>query len=275
MKAIIGLLLLTTSIFWLSAQSLHSQEPKPKDRFEITKMPRMYGTHFGRYGKYPAKVITFSGNWIRFKFAAGGKDWGQHGIYSYFAVAGDFEYSAEYEILKINHPEKGYGMTFGIAIDTDTPFGNVTFGRGYEGNPKAPGSYVLTRAIPDGAETKYEVQTFPSESKRGKLAIRREKEDLVILAADKPTDKLKELTRIPFYTGTIRQVRMLADRGDDPGSMDGFVGNMIIEADELTGGIPESDQSDWSWLLPSICICIIVAGIGTLIYVKRKRAQEE
>ena len=50
-------------------------------------------------------------------------------------------------------------------------------------------------------------------AKFGRLSRRREKAEVVCLAADGPSERLKELARLPVTAGTARPLRVFADAG--------------------------------------------------------------
>lgn len=252
-------------------------QEKPRDEVDSKKFPRVFGTHFGRYGKAPPRVIAFNNSLVRFVFPAGPKDKGleQHGLYSYFKLVGDFEFEVEYNLTAVNRPDQGYGSSVAIAVDTDAAEGEVYLSRGFPGDPKGAPCYMVTRSIPDKATNtpKYESKMFPSESKRGKLAIHRKGSELICLAADRPGDALKELQRFPFTFDKIRQVRLYGDRGGDIAAFDAWLGSLSITADEITGGIPRDEVPGESWLWTAVCIAVLLGAVALLVlkWVKARR----
>jgi len=98
------------------------------------------------------------------------------GLYSYFALSGDFEVSANYDVLDVPPPTDGYGTGFGLAFETKSEDGDVTVRRGQW---KGEGSGVqIVRGKPDDAgQMQYEAKFFPTRAKRGTIVFRREKDE--------------------------------------------------------------------------------------------------
>src|SRR5580700_3023856 len=109
--------------------ALGAAEPQELD---TTVSPKAYDTHFARYGYSPGKAIVREPRGFRFQLPAREKGVGQTGVYSYFALAGDFEVSATFELIDAMPPLSGYGVTCGIAVDTEGPDGGVVLSRGFQ-----------------------------------------------------------------------------------------------------------------------------------------------
>ena len=267
---------LAGAVLLFAAQSLFAQQTKVPEEIDVGKSPRVYGSHFSRYGKTPAKVIRYENQFIRFVFPAGGKltEADPHGLYSYFSLAGDFEVSAEFEIRTLTAPETGYGVSIGIALETTTPFGNVQITRGFMGDKPPVAGYIFTQAIPHESDTKYEVTMFPSTAKRGRMALKREKDELIFLAADKPADSLSELGRIKFTKEKITKMRFVADRGGDNNTFDNSIGSLKVRADEITGGLPKEELAEGPNWFRIACYVGLLGGIGFFIQRWRRRKRE-
>src|SRR4051812_5635044 len=91
---------------------------------------RLLDSHFARYGYVPARTVVRDTHGVRIRLPSGVPNIGQTGLYSYFSVAGDFEFSATYELIDLPAPRGGYGVSCGIAVDTQGPGGSVAVARG-------------------------------------------------------------------------------------------------------------------------------------------------
>jgi hypothetical protein len=229
---------------------------------------KLLDTHFARYGHAPNRAIVREPQGFLFQLPALAKGVEQTGVYSHFAVAGDFEVSAAFELIAVSLPQKGYGVTCGIAVDTDGPGGTVSLARGYQmGNVNG---YIVSQGKPSEAGMQYESTDFPSRAQKGVLAIRREKRELVCLTADRLGGELFELCRIPFTDATIRKVRVFADSGGSPTGLNARFADIKVQAEEITGGIPNRDRGG-GWLGWLALAGVFIAGlIGFVVYRRRR-----
>ena len=131
----------------------------------------------------------------------------QTGLYSYFSLAGDFEVSADYELLSMPKPQSGYGVTCGIAAGRRRGRRHGRLGPRRDGRQGWPATSSPAATVVD-RETKYETTYYPSAAKAGRLILRREKAEVICLAADGPQAEPRELVRLPFSPATVRKVRI-------------------------------------------------------------------
>jgi hypothetical protein len=208
---------------------------------------RRLDSHFGRYPSPPAaQRIYREGSGIRFVFPAIIQSIPQYGLYSYFSVAGDFEIVANYEIQSLTKPTNGYGVSYGIAVDTEGPNESVALARGESAGKD--GGYVVTRGKNVDGKTEYESTWYPSKAKTGRLLLRREKKDVVCLVADNPQEEPRELVRLPFTNATIRKVRLFADLGGSHTSLDARLTDLQVHAIEIAGGLTKyTPPREWGW----------------------------
>src|SRR4051812_5034130 len=85
-----------------------------KAELDAAADPHLLDTRFGRYGPVTLKAITREGPALHFRLPATAKTAEQVGLYSYFAIAGDFEITATFEVLSLPPPKSGYGACFGF-----------------------------------------------------------------------------------------------------------------------------------------------------------------
>src|SRR5205823_1978680 len=135
--------------------------------------PRLLDSHFARYGKIAGRAVVREPKGVRIWLPTATAGLDQTGLYSYFAVAGDFEFSAAYEVVELPPPQGGYGASVGIAVDTQGPGGSVSLARG-QAVKKEPG-YIVSRGKLGEGGLKYETTFYPSTAKAGRVAVRRQK----------------------------------------------------------------------------------------------------
>jgi hypothetical protein len=209
--------------------------------------PHVLRALFGDYGYNPRRSIFREKDGLLLRLPGGVAGVGQTGVYSYFVAAGDCEATLTYEVLDLPAPEKGYGSGLGLAFDAGAARGDIqrVVRKGDESG------YLLHSSPAAGSQGTDEYRFVPATAKRGRLGLRREKNELVFLTADTPAGELQEIGRLPFTDGTIRVVRLFADPGGSPTAVEVRLRDIAVRAEEVTGGIPASEQprSHWWWLL--------------------------
>jgi hypothetical protein len=247
-------------------------DPAPTTAVDCTANPKLYETHFGRYGPRAAQVVTRDPRGLRLSLPADPKGAKQAGLYSYFALAGDFEVVADYEVLNVPPPAAGYGTGFGIAVEARGADGDVCVRRGawkFEGE-----GIQLVRGTPVDGEMKYETQFVATKAKTGRLVLRREKADLVLLTADQKAEPAERF-RVPFTAGTVRTVRLYADCGGSATPVDGRVTSFRVKAEEMTGGIPERERDPVAWWVYAAAAAVaVVAAVGLHRALRRKHRRD-
>jgi hypothetical protein len=244
-----------------------------KDKMDCAANVKLLDSHFTRFGYSTLKTITREKQGVRIRLPSGTKDVGQTGIYSYFQLAGDFEFSAAYEMIDLPVPKVGYGASFGIAVETKDERNMYSLARGHQ--VKTGTGYLVTKGVKDDAgKWQFHTDLWPAAPKKGKLMLRREQKEIVCLVADKPGDELRELARHAFPDMTVRTVRLFGDPGESPTAVDARFSNIQVRAEEITGGVPQRDETSnfWWWMLAAAALA---AGVGYFIYRWRYGDEDE
>jgi len=215
-----------------------------KTELDCSTKTRVFQSHFGRYGYEPKSCIEIQPQGLRFLLPAA-EGVGQTGLYSYVALAGDFEVSAVFDWDAVEFPQVGsYGVSCGIAVDALNTGLSVSLARGYLLDKGTGPGYVVNRGEPGEKGTKYDRTFHPTKSKSGRLVLRREKKEVICLAADSVQAELRELCRLPFTDVTVRPVRLFADAGGSPTGMDVRLSLIRFRADEIAAGTVKHEQSN-------------------------------
>lgn len=120
-------------------------------------------------------------------------------------LVGDFQYEAAVEFLTLpDRVRDGWGVCVGLGVDGPAGAGNAGINRGMF-ELTGP-SYHICRDIPNGGGTTYAYDNLPSKSKAVRLGVRRQGNEVLLLAADGPTEPLVETRRYAF---TDRPTRAL------------------------------------------------------------------
>ena len=190
-----------------------------------------------------------------------------------FVLAGECEASCNYQLINFPECKTGYGSSIGLVFDA--PAENSWGGIQRAFNPKYGNCYILMTALPgsDGKMTE-QFKLLATKTTKGKLALRREKSDLVFLAAETPGAELAEIHRFPFTDQTIRGVRFFGDPGGSPTPLEARLGDMQIRAEEITGGIPKKEVEGWNtqWLVVPAAV-LLVGLLGWWFVRARKTSQ--
>lgn len=266
----------------LLALATSARAGEMKMEFDSTTTPKLFISQFARYGYNPMKtLLTDSKGTLRFVLPSGTKGIGQTGLYSFFAMAGDFEIIASYEWNNVTAPREGYGVSCGIAVERDIvpPVGQVrslSITRGHAPDKRGEGYFVMQEVVTENKEKPdYPTEHFPIRAKKGKLAMRREKDEVIFLVADSPKDELRELTRVAFTDATIRKVRIFADQGGSMTYLDTKIPDLRVRAEEITGGVPIREQTfAWGWWLAVACF-VLVGSILFVLYRREKRGDDD
>ena len=224
-----------------------------------------------QFGRYPSSApdVRIESDRVRFLLTSSKKNPGQVGLYSYFSITGDFEISADYEWTPVFVPKEGYGVSIGIAIDADA--GTIAIARG---NFQPTGSvYVVTQGTDANDKREYRNDpVIPTKAKSGRLVLRRESTEIVCLTAD-GAGELEERCRIPFSNGTVRKVRIFADPGNSPTSLDAGLSKIAIKAGAISAQIPLSEPAGLSGGFIALVIAsVVVIIVLSAFWVQRSRS---
>ena len=225
---------------------------EPKAILDCSADERLLDTRFVRFGACPKGAIVREGSGVRFRLPAS-KDVGQSGLYSYVALAGDFDVTARFEWGGVPVPKLGYGARCGIAIDTSGPVGSLSLTRATV--PGKGAAYVVTRPGVDRGT--YVDQCFPTKAMKGRLGLRRVQSDIVCLAQDGDKGDLVELCRVPFSDATVRQVRIFADLGGADATLDARISHFRVVADEIAASVLERERRNNRSLWPYFAIAAL------------------
>jgi hypothetical protein len=221
----------------------------PEMRHELKVDPANFAilrARFGTYGYRARQTIFLDTSGLRFRLPGGVPGVGQTGLYSYFALAGDCEVTITYELLNVPPPRTGYGSGIGLAFDIEGGAGRGTIQRVFRVGDGS-GCVLQTAPVESGGGMKEVDRFVPATSRRGRIGLRRVKNQLIFLSADAPSDALQEIDRLPFTDRTIRAVRVFADAGGSPTAVEIRVRQIDLRAEEIASGVPQSEPRQWRW----------------------------
>ena len=228
---------------------------------------------FITYGFNPKQSVVQEGANLHFKLPAGVPKIGQTGVSSKFVLAGECQASCTYQLIDFPAAKTGYGSSVGVVFDT--PEENSWGGIQREFNPGVGNCYLLMTVLP-GSDGKLQEQMkfVPTKATKGKMGIQRIKNELVFLAADSLTAELAEIHRVNFTDETIRGVRFFADPGGSPTALEARLGDMTMQAEEITGGIPKRDQEGFPWQWPAIGVAALLVGVVLWLFLRKRKTDD-
>ncbi|HEV3448927.1 MAG TPA: hypothetical protein VG099_30100, partial [Gemmataceae bacterium] len=217
-------------VFWSAAAMADM-----KDELKLASANlRQLGTKFGTYGYNPLRSIFWeSGGGFRFWLPADVAGIPQTGVYSLFTLAGECEVTSNYELLALTPPRGGYGSGVGLAFDIGDDEGRGSIERLIK-TPEGSGYALQVAFAVSGGKVQEEFRFVKTDAKRGRIGLRRNKKELIFLAADAPAGALQEIERLPFIDTAIRAVRFFADAGGSPTAIDARLRDIEMRAEEIT-----------------------------------------
>jgi hypothetical protein len=261
-------LLALFALFATTAADLPGQEPVRRlDLRDGGQLDQL----FTRYGPRAGRVVVPERTGVRFQIPAG-KEAGMAGYTSAFSLDGDFEVAAVFELVNVPTPTKGYGAGLGLTVDADGPDGAVTLIRGI--SVDRGHQFAVVRSIPGESpgldQTRYDAWSFPASGSRGRLAIRREKAELVCLGADRPAGELRELKRVPFTDRRVRYLKLHGDCGGSPTGLTARLSGIDVQAGAVVGGLTRRELDEatsyWWWWIP-----VAAAALAAAAYVRARK----
>lgn len=208
-----GLLVACSTMATASAQSLGSSFDMQTDAARVARM-------FHRFNNDPNHTLKLTAEGVDFEVGPG-KAGGNVGYDIDAHIVGDFQLEVKYAILTA--PDKvteGYGLMLGLRAKISDKVGDGAMNRGIygpEGN-----AYHIGRAVPLGGGTRYAGKSVPTQSRNGRMGLRRVGDTLYYLAAETPDGEFVLLAEYP-YPGDkpVSKVTLYADSGGSKALFEG------------------------------------------------------
>ncbi len=227
-------------------------------------------TMFGVYG--PPAAVSFGPGGVMLWCARDSKQFSPIGLYSNFALAGDFEITLTYNVSPPRGSARGVSGRAGLALDAEHPVWHTSIEWGsFDGRGLG---YALSNTKADEQAAEEDKLRFvPSRANKGRIGLRRHGEEIVFLAAPNNAAPLSELERMPFTSGAIRTVRFFANVDPSGREFRATLSNIELHADEITGGVPaDAGTTGRWWWLAVIPLLVVTVGI---VWLRRRRVLAE
>ncbi len=153
---------------------------------------------------------------------------------SVFILAGNFEVFVDFDVKQIG-PKQGLApneSNVELAVQENSP--NSTYGINLNVDAKGK-TFKVLRMEPGSKGAHYNVFTFPRNSDKGKIGIRREGSEIIFLASEKPGETPKELVRLPYDSHAEPKLRITGFQGNGPVPMplDVLLSDFAIKSDRI------------------------------------------
>lgn len=181
----------------------------------------------GKTGSLVRKLVIPEEAGVRITLPGHEEPIGMLGFECQTAVAGDFEATLSYEIVKSEKPTKGYGigLSFWVVAD-NAPSDIATLGRRVVQKGDILGTdrqhYV------DGKDV-HDVKRWNTKDQRGKLRLARMGEEVVYSAAG-DDGVFAELRRAAFPTAPLKAIRVTADTGGSLGEFEALITELVVRS---------------------------------------------
>ncbi|HZZ79840.1 MAG TPA: hypothetical protein VFE62_15080 [Gemmataceae bacterium] len=225
--------------------------------------PALYRSHFGQT-PFPNKSIAIDANGVHFFLSPETEKPEYTALYSFFKLGGDFEVSVNYDWTPVIIPKGGYGVSCGVAIETNDKKKSIALARG--NFPGQGSAYrVTTGTWREDKKVDYKSEPpFETTAKSGRLIILRKKKEVICLAADEEGEP-KELCKIPFTDAAVQRVLIFADPGATPTELDAWFTRFKIRADEMSHHMVKQEQSNPWWGVYAGLVLIVVGTMGYFV----------
>jgi hypothetical protein len=241
----------------LVCSAARADDAQPETMLDLSR-PRALQQMFGAYGPAHQRIVTRANGMSRFHFPPGRKDPSQLGLYSYFALAGDFAITVTYDLTLIPRSGQAGIWCVGVAVDEEDEGRSAEIQRTGNGSPEASG-YLVTASPRDETDPTSGVREFfATNSRHGLIALRRVGSQLVFLKSDNHSGELEGVHQIPFTNKTVRQLRLFAQAETVTSWVEFRLSGLDVRANEITGGIPRSAGAG-SIVLWLLGICAVIA----------------
>ncbi len=220
-------------------------------------------------GGHAEELVHAEPSGLRVQMPAGMGNPETVGIKPRFRVRGDFDISAEFEILQADKPTDGYGIGAQMSIETDSPTKEAataewTFTPGKDGV-----RFISTRIIgqPDGKRD-YRVQSLAANRRAGTLRLVRTGTSLRASYRDEGETRDRSLPPVELGTEDVTTVRLAANTGISDHPVEIRLKSLTIAADALPGwaGAPAGSGTSgtgpsWRPILIGLTVMAFIGGL--------------
>lgn len=251
-------------------------QPQLKDEFHHDfrggKMPplivQMVGANASRY-------IRPSSEGLRISLAAEKTPLPQMGISPKFPVAGDFEITVQYQIVKLERPDAGYGSGVSMFIQTQSAeYQAATVGVLLERSNRL--HLAANRHSGPKEKRQHLIKVVPADdgARTGSLRLTRSGSLLTYWVAPAKQDFI-QLREVDIGPEPLARLRIVADPGGGKGALEVVLSDLKIRAESLTTESEKLERPSAAgnkWLLGGALGTVAIAG-GIFLWHRHSRGK--
>lgn len=172
------------------------------------------------------------------------------------AVRGDFEITAAYEILQLEHPEEGHGSGIGLMIQTEAPERKGLTLERFDVTG-AGSTFTSTAMTHSDGSWDFNPKRVKTTATSGSLRISR-KGSIVRASFTEGSGEYRELRELDFGDGDLTLVRFAADNGRTSHALKVLLKDLVVRADAFpkVGNVARS--SEWRRIAVFVMVTVVV-----------------
>ena len=207
---------------------------------------------------------------LRVTLPAGQREVRDIDVKARFGVRGDFEITADFEVLAAAKPRTGYGVgpVLYCLIESQQQEAHILSQR-----LRTNGARIATvaRAKTIDEKREFDVRGFPVSLTSGRLRLSRRGTTMHYLMAAPESDEFCELQQVDCSDGDLQELKLSCTRSGANSLVDLRWKGISVRAQEISGlsGAPLPRRS-WWWLPASI---LVIGLIGTAVWFGATRAK--
>lgn len=213
------------------------------------------------FGPGAEEVVTHEAEGLRIRLARNRDPSGAVGVQPRFAICGDFEITASYQILDADPGPFGPGVNLRVIVGQ--PMREAADLARYRRIDEGDIYFVNRATAVPGGQPRRDSMTFPARTNAGRLRLRRTGSTLQFLVAEGPNAPFGQLAQKEFVTDDCI-LRFVAHTGKGPG-VDVRLVDLRIRADRLSPA-PGPGPRRASRARPVVIIAAcVVAGVMVVV----------
>lgn len=212
----------------------HADDPRPARTFDADFRGKPFDAKaLSLQGEYAGDLVKLQPDGLRITIPPGLGKPDPTGVSPNFRVRGDFDISAEFEVVRPIQPGDGYGIGVQIHVETLTSDA-ATIGWNYQPGP-AGMTFTSSHITGPSDRRRYARQTKPARARSGTLRLTRRESTVTSSFRDGPNAKEVVLRQIELGKDDITKVLLTAHTGWSSHPIDARLLGLSIAADSLPG----------------------------------------
>lgn len=196
------------------------------------------------------------------------------GVAARFAIGGDFEITATYELVDVPKPDAGYGVGPSLHVRISSAGDDAaTIGRLHrlaEGQVCSAHYATTPASAAPGTQRRHRVRLAASSAKSGKLRLVRSEGILRYLVADGEGDEFRLIDGVETTQGPIEEIRVVLARNGASTPAEVLLKEFTIRAEQVFEPTP---WAGWGGRAAIVVLALAALGGGLWYWRKRRSAR--